>query len=71
MELMRCIKKKGIYLSSQSIVYNDRWEPSAIDAQYTTSYTLVRDQNYKMTLIDRVSVQSYLAKKHGEFLARY
>jgi hypothetical protein len=67
MELMRYIKKKGIYLSIQNFVFNDRWEPSEIDDQYTTSYTLVRDQNYKMTLIDRVSVQGNLAKKHGEF----
>lgn len=62
------IKKKGLYLSSRNMVYqDDYWEPSEIDAQFTTSYTWVKDPYHAMTFIDRVSAQGYMARKHGKF----
>ena len=40
---MWCIKKKGLYPSSQTITYeDDYWEPSEIGAQITTRFEWVK-----------------------------
>jgi len=49
------------------VYQDDYWEPSEIDAQFTTSYTWVKDPYHAMTFIDRVSAQGYMARKHGKF----
>ncbi len=65
---MWCIKKKGLYLASQTITYeDDYWEPSEIDAQITTRFEWIKDSDNAMTFIDRMSANSFLAKKRGKF----
>ena len=65
---MWCIKKKGLYLSSQTITYeDDYWEPSEIDAQITTRFEWIKDSDNAMTFMDRSSANSFLARKRGQF----
>ncbi|QDK97345.1 hypothetical protein FM020_05375 [Acinetobacter tandoii] len=65
---MWCIKKKGLYLSSQTITYeDDYWEPSEIDAQITTRFEWIKDSDNAMTFMDRTNANSFLARQRGGF----
>ena len=65
---MWCIKKNGLYLSSKTITHeDDYWEPSEITAQMTTGYAWVDDADIADTFMDRMTAESYLARKRGEF----
>lgn len=65
---MCCIKKKGLYLSSQTITYeDDYWEPSEITAQITTRFEWVKDSDNAMTFMDRTSANGFLARQRGQF----
>lgn len=65
---MWCIKKKGLYLSSQTVTYeDDYWEPSEIDAQITTRFEWVKDSDLAMTFMDRTIANGFLARQRGGF----
>ena len=65
---MWCIKKNGLYLSSKTVVHeDDYWEPSEIDAQLTKSYSWVKNIEKAIQFMDRLSANSYLARKSGQF----
>lgn len=65
---MWCIKKKGLYLSSQTVTYeDDYWEPSEIDAQITTRFEWVKNSDLAMTFMDRTIANGFLARQRGKF----
>ena len=65
---MWCIKKKGLYLASQTITYeDDYWEPSEINAQITTRFEWIKDSDNAMTFMDRTSANGFLARQRGKF----
>lgn len=65
---MWCIKKKGLYLASQTITYeDDYWEPSEIDAQITTRFEWIKDSDNAMTFMNRMSANGFLARQRGQF----
>lgn len=65
---MWCIKKDGLYLSNQTVTHeDDYWVPSEITAQMTTSYAWVKDIEKAVRFMDRMSANSYLTRKRGEF----
>ena len=65
---MWCIKKKGLFLSSQTITYeDDYWEPSEITGRITTRFEWVKDSDNAMTFMDRTIANGFLARQHGKF----
>ncbi|UOG18734.1 hypothetical protein [Acinetobacter sp. PK01] len=65
---MWCIKKKGLYLSSQTVTYeDDYWEPSEIGAQITTRFEWVKDSDLAMTFMDSTIANGFLARQRGGF----
>lgn len=60
---MWCIKKKGLYLASQTITYeDDYWEPSEIDAQITTRFEWIKDSDNAMTFMGRVNANGFFSE---------
>ena len=65
---MWCIKKKGLYLASQTITYeDDYWDPSEINAQITTRFEWIKDSDNAMTFMDRTNANGFLARQRGNF----